>query len=251
MYFKKIQVLKVESVNDEYFVLRIRDKELTQNIKPGQFFQIKDPCAVFPLLPRPFSEYEVEGDKLSFLIKKVGESTKHLSLLKEGHIIQLLGPLGNGFPLVSNKKVLLASGGIGYAPMPFLEKKLKKAGNEVWFYHGGRSSNDVFCEDVQNCTEDGSCGHVGLVTEHIEKCFDSNNIDLVYACGPEAMLKVLVGICAERNIPVYVSLERVMACGVGACYGCVIKIKENDSIVYKKVCKDGPVFDGAKVIWDE
>ncbi len=251
MYFKKIPVLKIESVNEEYFVLSIRDKELTKNIKQGQFFQIKDPCAVFPLLPRPFSIYKVEDDMLSFLIKKVGKSTKNLSLLGEGHIIQLLGPLGNGFPMVQNKKVLLASGGIGYAPMPYLKKLLEEAGNEVIFYHGGRSSSDVFCENIQNCTEDGSCGHAGLVTEYIEKCFDSMDIDLVYACGPEAMLKTLVRICLERNIPIYVSLERVMACGVGACCGCVIKIKENDSIVYKKVCKDGPVFDGAKVIWDE
>jgi len=251
MYFKKISVLKIESINDEYFMLRIRDKELTKNIKPGQFFQVKDPNAAFPLLPRPFSVYEVENDRLSFLIKIVGESTKNLSFLEEDHFIQLLGPLGNGFPLVQNKKVLLASGGIGYAPMPYLEQILIEAGNEVMFYHGGRSSNDVFCDDVQNCTEDGSCGYAGLVTEHIEKCFDSMDIDIVYACGPEAMLKVLIGICAERNIPVYVSLERVMACGVGACCGCVIKIKENDSIVYKKVCKDGPVFDGAKVVWDE
>jgi len=251
MYFKKIPVLKIECINEEYFVLRIRDKELTKNIKPGQFFQIKDTNATFPLLPRPFSVYKVEDDKLSFLIKKVGESTKKLSLLEEGHFIQLLGPLGNGFPLVQNKKVLIASGGIGYAPMPYLEQKLKEAGNEVWFYHGGQSSNDVFCDDVQNCTEDGSCGHVGLVTEHIEKCLDLMTINVVYACGPEPMLQALSILCHERNIPIYVSLERIMACGVGACCGCVIKIQENGKVVYKKVCKDGPVFGGAKVIWDE
>jgi len=251
MYFKKLPVLKNEPVNEEYFIFGIRDKKIVENIKPGQFFQVRDPNATFPILPRPFSVYKVEDGRLEFLIKKVGESTNNLSLLEEGHIVQLLGPLGNGFPLVQDKKVLIASGGIGYAPMPFLEQKLKEAGNEVWFYHGGRSSNDVFCEDVQNCTEDGSCGHTGFVTEHIEKCFDSMDIDVVYACGPEPMLKVLVSLCSRRNIPVYVSMERVMACGVGACCGCVIKIKENDSIVYKKVCKDGPVFDGAKVVWDE
>ncbi len=250
MYFKKVPILKIESLNNEYFKLRVRDKELTQQVKPGQFFQMKDPDATIPLLPRPFSVYKVEDDKLEFLIKKVGESTKNLSLLHEGHIIQLLGPLGNGFPLIQDKKVLLASGGIGYAPMPFLEKKLKEAGNEIQFYHGGQSSNDVFCEDVENCTEDGSLGKTGLVTDFIEHCFDAVNIDIVYACGPEPMLKALTILCNERNIRVYVSLERVMACGVGACCGCVIKIKEDENIVYKKVCKDGPVFDGAEVIWD-
>jgi len=251
MHFKKLPVLKIEHINKDYFVLGVRDKELTQNIKPGQFFQVKDPASRIPLLSRPFSVYKVDNDELEFLVKIVGETTRKLSHLSTGQDIQLLGSLGNGFPLVSGKKVLLASGGIGFAPMPFLEHKLKEAGNEVHFYHGGRSSNDVFCDTVENCTEDGSCGHVGLVTQHIEKCLESTNIDAVYGCGPEPMMKELVSLCKKINIPVYVSLERVMACGVGACCGCVIKIRENDSIVYKKVCKDGPVFNGAEVVWDE
>jgi len=251
MYFKKLPLLKIEQVNAEYFILGVRDKEFTKYIKPGQFFQVKDPDTDIPLLPRPFSVYKVEHDVLEFLIKIVGDATRKLSLLDPGHTIQLLGPLGNGFPLVYNKKVLIASGGIGYAPMPYLEQKLMEAGNEVLFYHGGRNSNDVFCDTVINCTEDGSCGQVGLVTTHIEKRLDSTKIDVVYGCGSEPMLKELVILCQKRNITVYVSLERVMACGIGACCGCVIKMRENGAQVYKKVCKDGPVFEGKKVVWDE
>ena len=251
MYFKKGPVLNIEHVNEEYFVLRVRDEDLTKEVKPGQFFQVKISGAAIPLLPRPFSVYKVEGDTLEFLIKKVGPATKNLSLLHEGHIIQLLGPLGNGFPIVRDKKVLLASGGIGYAPMPYLNEILKQNGNDVFFYHGGRNKNDIFCEDVENCTDDGSLGHAGFVTEYVEKYLDAHDTDVVYTCGPEPMMKVLTSICSKRNIPIYVSMERVMACGVGACCGCVIKMSENEHIVYRKVCKDGPVFDGAEVIWDE
>jgi len=251
MHFKKLTVLKIEHINTDYFVLGVRDKELTQDIKPGQFFQVKDPYAKTPLLPRPFSVYKVRDDELAFLIKIVGEATRKLSHLSAEQDIQILGPLGNGFPLVRNKKVLLASGGIGFAPMPFLEQKLKEAGNEVIFFHGGRNKNDIFCDAVENCTDDGSIEHAGFVTEHVEKYLDSTHIDVVYTCGPEPMLKELVSLCKKRNIPVYISLERVMACGVGACCGCVVKIAEGENIVYKKVCKDGPVFDGAKVVWDE
>ncbi len=251
MYFKKLPVLKIEELNKDYFVLGVRDKELTQKIKPGQFFQVKDPDAKIPLLPRPFSVYKVRNDELEFLIKIVGEATRKLSELKEGNIVQVLGPLGNGFPSFENKRVLLASGGIGFAPMLYLEQKLKEAGNEVHFYHGGRNKKDIFCDDVINCTDDGSCGHFGLITTHIKKYLDSTEIDVVYGCGPEPMLEAVVEMCVEKNISIYVSLERVMACGVGACCGCVVKIRENSKVVYKKVCKDGPVFDGKKVVWDE
>jgi len=195
MYFKKVPVLKIEHLNTDYFVLGVRDKEFIQDIKPGQFFQVKDTVSRIPLLPRPFSVYKVKDNELEFLIKKVGEATKILSNLNEGHIVQLLGPLGNGFPLVRNKKVLLVSGGIGYAPMPFLEQKLKEAGNEVYFYHGGRNKNDIFCDEVENCTDEGSVGNAGFVTTHVEKFVDSTHIDVVYACGPEPMLKELVSLC--------------------------------------------------------
>jgi dihydroorotate dehydrogenase electron transfer subunit len=250
MLFKKVPILKIEHINKEYFVLGVRDKELTQNIKPGQFFQVKDTTADTPLLPRPFSVYKVKDDMLEFLIKKIGSATMGLCELDEGHVVQILGPLGNGFPLVKNIKVLLVSGGIGYAPMPYLGRMLKQNGNDVFVYHGGRNKNDIFCDDVENCTDDGSFGFTGFVTEYAEKCLDINPVDLVYTCGPEPMMNALTSICSKRNIPIYVSLERVMACGVGACCGCVIKIRENDNIVYKKVCKDGPVFDGAEVVWD-
>lgn len=251
MHCKKIPVLKIEHINTDYFMLSVQDKDLTQSIKPGQFFQVKDPDKIIPLLPRPFSVYKVKEDILEFLIKKVGNATTNLSNLEKGHMLQVLGPLGNGFPIVNDKKVLLVSGGIGFAPLPYLMEKLKQNENDIFFYHGGRKKNDIFCDDVENCTDDGSFGHAGFVTKYVEEHLNSTHIDVVYACGPEPMMKALTSICSKRNIPIYVSMERVMACGVGACCGCVISIKENDETVYKKVCKDGPVFDGAKVVWDE
>ncbi len=251
MQVKELPIHNITQVKDDYFELSLRDKILSREVTPGQFFQIKDPSQKFPLLPRPFSIYKVENDITSFLIKKIGNVTIHLSKLLPGTELQLLGPLGNGFTLVENMDCVLVSGGIGYAPMPFLESELKMKGNRVQFFHGGRSYNDVFCEEVHNCTEDGSFGFLGFVTEQVEKFLQVNNVDMVYSCGPEPMLKALVNICKKNSIPIQVSMERIMACGVGACCGCVIPLNDDGEVGYKKVCKDGPVFDGTKVVWGE
>lgn len=251
MQFKKLKIQHITSHNNDYFELSFQDKGLAEIVNPGQFFQIKDPSRKFPMLPRPFSIYIVENDTLSFLIKKVGKATKSLAGLSAGVELQLLGPLGNGFEIVNGKHCLLVSGGIGHAPMPLLEKELKRKDNQITIFHGGRTCNDIFCDEMNNCTEDGSLGLQGFVTEHVEKYLQDNPVDVVYSCGPELMLKALVDICMKYNIPIYISMERVMACGVGACCGCVISVRENNEVVYKKVCTDGPVFDGAKVVWDE
>ena len=251
MQFKKLPIKNISSLDHDYYELSFRDEEITEVVRPGQFFQVKDPSNKFPLLPRPFSISKVEKDTFSFLIKKIGKVTLSLSEKKQGDKIQLLGPLGNGFTHVENLDCLLVSGGIGYAPMPFLAEKLEKKRNRVTSFHGGRTCNDIFCNEINNCTEDGSRELTGFVTEHVEKYLQDNPVDVVYSCGPELMLKALVDICMKYNIPIYISMERVMACGVGACCGCVISVRENNEVVYKKVCTDGPVFDGAKVVWDE
>ncbi|HEX37955.1 MAG TPA: dihydroorotate dehydrogenase electron transfer subunit [Candidatus Cloacimonetes bacterium] len=251
MQLKKLPIQNISFLNQNYFELSFRDEKITELVKPGQFFQIKNPSKKFPLLPRPFSISKVEKDTFSFLIKKIGKVTRSLSELVQGEIVQLLGPLGNGFTLVDNKNSLLVSGGIGYAPMPFLEKELHGKGNHITSFHGGRTGNDIFCREVMNCTEDGSVGLSGFVTEHVEKYLQDNPVDVVYSCGPEPMLKVLVELCIKNSVQVQISMERIMACGVGACCGCVVSVEENNEVVYKKVCKDGPVFDGAKVVWDE
>ncbi|MCK4359896.1 MAG: dihydroorotate dehydrogenase electron transfer subunit [Candidatus Cloacimonetes bacterium] len=252
MFYKVLQIVKKEVINNKYFIITFSNSDMADQCHPGQFFRLKNQQQNFPILPRPFSVYNIQDGKISFLIKIIGESTKNLFETKIGENISLHGPLGNGFKLVKNKKVLIVSGGIGYAPLNFLCDELKKADNEITFFHGGKGSDDIFSKIIKIFTEDGSIGEKGLVTDRLEEFLSQNQIDIVYACGPKIMMKKIYELCKIHNIGLQVSLEAIMACGVGSCCGCTIKIfNENNEIIYKKVCKDGPVFDGYTVVWDE
>jgi dihydroorotate dehydrogenase electron transfer subunit len=251
MLYKLLPIVEKEIINNKYFILTFSNYKIADQCHPGQFFRLKNPQQNFPILPRPFSVYNIQDGKISFLIKIVGESTKNLFETKTGENIFLHGPLGNGFELVKDKKVLIVSGGIGYAPFPFLVDKLNQMKNEIFVFHGGKTAEDVFSNNVRNSTEDGSIGEEGLVTDGVEQFLQKNQVDVVYACGPQMMMKKLTEICKQFNVDLQVSLETIMACGIGACCGCAIRIIENRKMVYKKVCKDGPVFDGQKVVWDE
>jgi len=159
--------------------------------------------------------------------------------------------LGNGFEIPIGKTVLLVSGGIGYAPLFFLHQELEKNNNKTQWLHGGKDKYDIFSENISNYTEDGSLGCKGLVTDDLQKNLEQNDIHTVFACGPNPMLEKVSQICQLYQTNLQVSLETMMACGMGVCCGCVVKFRENSGIVYKKACKDGPVFDGKKVVWHE
>jgi len=251
MYYKKLNIIEKKVLNKRYFIITFRDEEIAENALPGQFCQLKLSYQSYPVLPRPFSIYKAEGSKFSFLIKIVGNSTQKLSKKQEGDQISVLGPLGKGFQLVQEKQILLVSGGIGYAPLHFLKQKLVRHNHKVIFLHGCKDKFDVFNQECINYTEDGSVGEMGLVTTGIEKLLQENEIDLIYACGPNPMLKKVSEICLANEVELQVSLETMMACGMGVCCGCVIKFRENNEIIFKKACKDGPVFNGKKVIWDD
>ena len=251
MFYKLLPIVKKEVINNKYFIITFSNLEMAKQCHPGQFFKLKDLHQELPILPRPFSVYKVKNDKISFLIKVVGLATRYFFEKALGEDVALLGPLGNGFQIVRNKKVMIVSGGIGYAPLIFLDIELKKEKNKVFFFHGGKSSEDIFSENVRNFTEDGSTGEKGLATDGVENFLNINQIDAVYACGPKIMLKKLSEICKKYNTEFQVSMETIMGCGLGSCCGCSIKMIENGKIVYKKVCKDGPVFDGCKVVWDD
>ncbi|MBS3741484.1 MAG: dihydroorotate dehydrogenase electron transfer subunit [Candidatus Cloacimonetes bacterium] len=251
MQFKILPIKENRKLNSRYFVLKVPDKSISAQSQPGQFCEIKDLESDEPLLPRPFSIYKVEENTISFLIKIVGETTRNLSQKKTAEMISILGPLGNGFKIPKNKSVLLISGGIGYAPFPFLKNKLQKNGNEIQWLHGGKDKYDIFSYDITNYTEDGSIGKKGLVTDDMPFILGKNDIHTVFACGPNQMLKKVSEICEFYKVELQVSMETIMACGMGVCCGCIIKYAENGEVIYKKACKDGPVFDGRKVVWDE
>lgn len=220
--------------------------EMAKAAVPGQFI------AVYPndsarLLPRPISICETDPEKelLRIVYRVAGEGTKELSSCRAGDTLSIMGPLGNGFPL-KDKKALLIGGGIGIPPMLELAKALSCEKTAVLGY---RDSQTFLAEEIGKyaglavATEDGSVGTKGTVLDAIKA--QGLKADIIYACGPTPMLRALKEYAAKEGIECWISLEERMACGVGACLGCVCHSKdvdEHSNVRNKRVCKDGPVF---------
>ncbi|MDR1453142.1 MAG: dihydroorotate dehydrogenase electron transfer subunit [Candidatus Margulisbacteria bacterium] len=235
-------VVSVELLKPAYLLLTVDTGENLE-VSAGQFAMLSAPNV---FLRRPFSVHDAEGAKLSFLIKIAGAGTRGLAELKTGAKISLIYPLGQGFAL-SAKKAVLVGGGCGIAPLLLLAKQLK---NKPTVILGGRTKNDIVraaefarYAEVKITTEDGSLGVRGLVTAELQELSAGH---AVYACGPEPMLKALHKLAAEKNFELQVSLESVMACGVGACLGCVTAIKKSGNVC---VCTEGPVFRAKDLPW--
>ncbi len=255
----KGKVIRNQRLNDKYYFLEIKSEEFVRSVKVGQFLMIKPSSNDYthdPLLRRPLGVADVNGDRFSLVYMVVGKGTKLLSEFHEGGTIEFSNPLGNSFTMNENKRVALVAGGIGIAPVYWLAKTLKDRGCVVDLYYGGRTVDDVvLLEELKEntdhlivTTDDGSAGIRGFVTVPFKENVES--YDIVYTCGPKGMLEAVSGICVSAGIPVEVSLDERMACGLGACLGCIIYVKEGDDVVQKRCCVEGPVFDGAKVAWD-
>lgn len=257
----------VEYLQGTYRVTKIRPgsmsdftiecPDIAKIAKAGQFVHIRVPGFT---LRRPISICEVdkEAGTLRVLFDVRGEGTRVMAETKEGDMLDVMGPLGNGFELLDpSKKAIVVGGGIGVPPM--LETA-KNYGENATAILGFRDKDKiVLTEDfeaqknrVMLATDDGSAGHHGLVTDLLKQRLEEEKADIVYACGPKIMLKFVAKMCAEYGVRCQVSLEERMACGVGACLGCATPIrKEDGSVVYLHVCKDGPVFDAERVVFDE
>ncbi|MCX8030679.1 MAG: dihydroorotate dehydrogenase electron transfer subunit [Thermodesulfovibrionales bacterium] len=225
----------------------------------GQFYMLQCGETYDPLLKRPFSIFDYDATYLEFLFRVKGKGTSLLSQTKKGQLVYLLGPLGNGYPQPPGDFIVVA-GGIGIASlMPLLKFHQKRA---ILFY-GARNSDELVMRDRVSemakhyyfSTDDGSIGQQGLITDLFFNFLDSNgnltNLP-VYACGSTPMLKTLREITEKYHIICYASVEEYMACGIGACLGCVIKIKNYDDISgfqYSRVCKEGPVFALKDIFW--
>lgn len=213
--------------------------------EPGQFYMLRGWKGLDPFLARPISISNIIDGEITFLYEVRGRGTDIISKLKSGDTLELMGPLGNGFNTSLKGNIALISGGIGIAPVIFLAKSLK---TDVDFYCGFR--DEVYCIDeikkysrnVYISTENGIVGHEGLITE----IFQPDGYEVVYSCGPVAMMKKVVEIC-EGKVPVYISMESRMACGMGACLGCSIKTSKG----IQRVCKEGPVFLGEEVFFSD
>ncbi|MDR3071686.1 MAG: dihydroorotate dehydrogenase electron transfer subunit [Endomicrobium sp.] len=233
------KIISNREVRAGYFELIVKIDNITRYCSPGQFFMISVP-EVF--LRRPISIHYVKKDSLSFLYKVVGKGTKILSKIQSG-TLQLLGPLGNGYDFKNweQSSYTVVAGGTGIASIYYLATKLTQNGI---LYYGARSERDLVCLDkfkkmnwkVIISTEDGSKGYKGYITDMLLKGL--NDTTLLIACGPTPMLKKVIQIAKVKCIKGFVSLEEKMACGIGNCQSCAVKI--NGQI--RMICKDGPVF---------
>lgn len=244
-------VESVEEIQSDVFILKIKAPQIAAEAKPGQFCNIKVNDSTFPLLRRPFSICDVEGEFVSFQFNIVGEGTKILSQKQKGDIIDMIGPLGVGFDFSGNfENALIIAGGIGAAPFPFLIKNISENTNIISFV-GGRSKKDIIEYKLKNIiasTDDGSEGFHGNVVQLLDSeihKYDTAKTK-IFACGPNPMLRALSKYTIEKGFDCEISTESVMACGFGICQGCNVEGTNSDRFLL--VCKDGPVFKAEDVI---
>jgi len=243
---------KIIEINNHIYLLKIFSPELTSIIKPGQFLNIRVSERVFPLLRRPFSICDVDGDHLYLMFNIMGEGTSILAHKPIGSNLDILGPLGNGFNLDGNyETAIIVAGGLGAAPFPYVTRMLNGKKNILSFI-GGRTRDDVITYNLKNVKEasdDGSLGFKGNVVQLLEKNLEQlkSQKTKIFACGPTVMLKVLKEFCLKFGFECEVSTECAMACGFGICQGCPIE-STIQSDKYLLVCKDGPVFNIKDVV---
>jgi dihydroorotate dehydrogenase electron transfer subunit len=257
-------IIENQEVCSGYYRMRIACSRVFKYAVPGQFVMIRSPGQTTPLLSRPFSIHDViieESGTVSvdILYKIVGVGTLKLSQIPPGDQIDVLGPLGRGFSIRDDyKQIYMVAGGIGIAPFVFLGKHLIHKGiqsGQITLFIGGQTSGDLLCLgifegmglDLQLTTDDGSSGQQSLVTKPLEAAFAKARPDIIYACGPVPMLREVMKLTKQSNIPCQVSIETMMACGMGACLGCAVEQTKTQN-TYLHACKDGPVFDADRII---
>ena len=254
-YLADLIVSSNEKLHPNYCLLKLTQNTPLPDMLPGQFVEIKVENSSTTFLRRPISINYVDKEKneLWLLIQIVGDGTLKLSELKEGNMVNLMYPLGNSFTIPkrnNSKKMLLIGGGVGTAPMLFLGAELKKLGHEPVFLLGAKTSEDLLqlytfrqLGIVHTTTEDGSAGEKGYVTDHT--IMQKADFEMIYTCGPKPMMMAVAKYAKKYGIPCEVSLENLMACGIGACLCCV----ENTIDGHICACIEGPVINVEKLTW--
>ncbi|MGD9159062.1 MAG: dihydroorotate dehydrogenase electron transfer subunit [Desulfobacteraceae bacterium] len=260
MIENSIKILSNSSVAPDTFLIRLHSPELAASAKPGQFLMLKINDCIDPVLRRPFSICGVEGDNtIKILYKVVGKGTGILSGKKTGENLSVLGPLGTGFKTPDQPcKIFLVAGGIGIAPLLFLYQNTKSS--DITFLTGFRTSSEIINPSLTGnkinnliSTDDGSAGYNGRVTDLLIKNLEQyRQKDVsIYTCGPLPMLKAVRDVSLKYRIPCQVSMETFMACGLGACQGCVVRSDiSKTGRPYLHVCKEGPVLDINEIDWE-
>ena len=236
--------------------------KIAADAQPGQFVHLRVPALESSALRRPFSIFNAGNGRLELLYKTVGRGTAALNAVKPGDEVSVMGPLGHGFPLKCDGAALLVGGGFGVAPLYFLARRLKELGQpnggDIVLFVGGRTKDDLLALDrfaelgveVRAATNDGSAGMKGLVTDPLDDAL----IELrtagrkfeIFACGPDPMLKAVAMRATGTGMKGWISMDRHMVCGVGACYACIQKTVRGNS----RCCIEGPVFAASDLVWD-
>lgn len=241
----EFSIIERQQLGDQYFRLVLKHDGAMQPVVPGQFVEVLVEGSRDVMLRRPISVHDVSDSTLTLLIQIVGNGTRRLAEHAVGERLNVVYPLGHGFTtaLLSGSRALLVGGGAGTAPLLHLSKELKAHDIHCTILLGGRTASLIPVQDdfrpygdLLLATDDGSLGHHGIVTTH--PAF-AEHYDMIYTCGPTPMMKAVARSAAQRGIRCEVSLENMMACGVGACLCCVTDTDQG----HRCVCKDGPVFD--------
>lgn len=265
------EVLSHKKYGDHYHSLTIVAPEIGKKVKPGQFVNVLCGEDRSFLLRRPFSIYRVHkrggwSSTIEIVFDIRGPGTSYLSGLRTHSNLDMIGPSGRGFALPKRRAhCLLVGGGIGAAPLFFLADELRNEGHRVDVILGARTSryllNAIEVRRLASVyhitTDDGSMGEHGRVTDVLDDTIEKCGTEVVYTCGPHPMLAAVSKVCVERRIPVQVAVEELMACGYGVCMTCVMPVRprkraqdDDEEFHYARSCTEGPVFNGASVVWD-
>lgn len=247
-----VTILENIPLAERTFRIRLAAPDIAKVIKPGQFLMLRLPGTTDPLLGRPFALYDIADHAIDVVYLVVGKMTALLAEKQAAESIEIWGPLGNGFPdLEEAEQITLVAGGIGQTPfLAYARQLLEERSRKVALYYGVRNKSLAACVEnfqragvtVHLASDDGSIGQRGYVTDLLAQ---HNPPGPWIGCGPEPMLHSLRKRAASNGVRCFVSLETPMACGFGACFSCVTKVKTHDGWDYKRVCVDGPVFDAA------
>ena len=256
-------------LSGDYNVLTLAAPAIATSARPGQFVMVKAAPSQDPLLRRPFSVFQIlTGETgapagISLLNKRIGASTTLLYAAKPGQSVACLGPLGRPFSLVeAPTEAWMVAGGVGLAPFATLAEALHARGVRSTLFYGARRASELFCLDLFRnldieltlTTEDGSTGEHGRITAPLERRLALGSPDtpvMIYACGPEGMLAATAKIAMRYRRPCQVSVERIMGCGLGGCYSCVVPLRaEHGGFHHVRACLTGPVLAGDQILWD-
>ena len=263
-YCEKTSVLEHRQAGPGYRFLVVKAPRLAADLVPGQFVHVRVPALEASALRRPFSVFDAEEDKVSILYKVVGRGTEALAKVAVGDELDVMGPMGTGFPLNSPGVPLLVGGGYGVAPLHFLAKRLVAKGDRPRpiLFLGGRAKEDLLALDefaaikveARLATNDGSVGEKGFVTgpldDALAKFKAKGEAFSLYTCGPDGLLKAVADRALAAGMPGWISMDRHMICGVGACFACIQRIKDSTGREFNaRCCVDGPVFDARILVF--